>query len=173
MKGLIGIVQLILLLAASEREIRQAKQQKSELLPPPPKQTYLQRIRATRNLSCACSRFPSNCDYCDLVRYRIGIWGPFWPTDPVFLATAGASPSAPLDVPFVIENKSGVFALEGIQLTCKALMVSSVDPNGKPLVGIWNSTFERRIAGATNHIAPTKSAPYSVRCRGFFQAMPM
>jgi hypothetical protein len=93
-------------------------------------------------------------------------WGPPWPTAPVFLATVGASASSPLDVPFVIKNESGFFALEGIQLTCKALMVSSVDPSGKPLVGVWNSTFERRIAGAINYIGPTKSAPYTCPMQG-------
>ena len=95
---------------------------------------------------------------------------PFWPTSPIFLATGGASLSAPLDVPFVIQNKSGFFALEGIQLKCVALKVSSVDPDGKPLVGVWNSTFQRTITGATNYIAPTKSAPYSCPMGGLLPA---
>lgn len=61
-----------------------------------------------------------------LVASIAGIWGPVWPTDPVFSPNA-PSFASPLDVSFVIQNKSILFTVNNPKLSCRIFSFHTED----------------------------------------------
>jgi hypothetical protein len=57
----------------------------------------------------------------------INVWGPPWPTEPVF-APGQPSAGSPLDVPFTVTNKSALFAITSLQITCIAVQIDTGPP---------------------------------------------
>lgn len=47
------------------------------------------------------------------------IWGPSWPTRPVFEAVDGNSSEHPSHIPFVVLNESSLFHMKDAQLWCR------------------------------------------------------
>jgi hypothetical protein len=93
----------------------------------------------------------------------LGLIGPPWPTEPVFLP-GPPSFGAAFDVPFHVENKSLFFWLSGLRIKCK---VEGIIPDQPSVTGI---TFGPNFVGAngTNGIAPSSSAPFTCPLRGAF-----
>jgi hypothetical protein len=58
----------------------------------------------------------------------INVWGPPWPTEPVF-APGLPSAGSPLDVPFAVTNKSALFAITNLQITCIAVQIDTAPLN--------------------------------------------
>jgi hypothetical protein len=52
-----------------------------------------------------------------LVASIAGLWGPFWPTEPIF-SPGCPSNSSPFDVPFTVSNKSIIFPINDMTITC-------------------------------------------------------
>ena len=48
------------------------------------------------------------------------IWGPLWPIEPIF-SPAPPSSAAPFDIPFTVENKSVLFSIEELSITCQII----------------------------------------------------
>ena len=47
----------------------------------------------------------------------VALWGPFWPTAPIF-SPGYPSNSSPFDVPFTVYNKSIIFPINDVTITC-------------------------------------------------------
>jgi len=83
---------------------------------------------------------------------RIRNMGPPWPTEPVFVP-ASASFSSPLDVPFLITNKSAFFAIKKLSISCVLLHVK-----------LENGTLIERVeikVLTANTLGPTETRPYT------------
>lgn len=64
----------------------------------------------------------------------VTVWGPFWPTEPVF-SPMYVSANSPFDIPIKVENRSKLFPIIGISMTCKAANILTLRKNR------INSTF--------------------------------
>jgi hypothetical protein len=63
------------------------------------------------------------------------MWGPPWPTEPSFVPGA-PSFGSPLDVPFTVTNKSSVFSIKNLHISCHGYEIKVVPPNfGSPAPG--------------------------------------
>jgi hypothetical protein len=61
-----------------------------------------------------------------------GIWGPPWPVEPT-VSPGLPSLGSPFDVPFNVSNKSLLFTIDGLSLSCKLKLVQTnglIIPNG-------------------------------------------
>jgi hypothetical protein len=63
------------------------------------------------------------------------MWGPPWPTEPG-LVPGAPSFGSPLDVPFTVTNKSSVFSIKNLHISCHGYEIKVVPPNfGSPAPG--------------------------------------
>ena len=93
-----------------------------------------------------------------------GMWGPPWPTEPVF-SPGPPSFGAAFDVPFRVENKSAFFWLSGLKLMCK---VEGDIPDQPSVTGIvFGPNFV--TASGKNVIGPSTSVPYICPLRSAFR----
>lgn len=111
-------VFLILLLALSEQERQRTTTAEPEQLPARRAQTYLPWIRTTKIYRFCVWLFEFAVGLGTLAALLLAfLGGPFWPTDPVVLAPP-PSVSYPFEVPFQIENKSGLYPINDLTITC-------------------------------------------------------
>ena len=52
------------------------------------------------------------------------IWGPLWPVEPTFSPTSPSS-ETPFDIPFTVENKSALFSIEELFITCRIISLNT------------------------------------------------
>ena len=91
-----------------------------------------------------------------------GLWGTPWPTAPVFSA-GPPSYGAATDVPFQVENKSAVFGLSDLRVSCKVSGIAQSKTSSSFIKLGSGMSFLRQGA---NYIAPLSSAPYTCPLRG-------
>jgi hypothetical protein len=86
----------------------------------------------------------------------VGIWGPPWPTSPVF-SPGLPSYGAAVDVPFEVGNKSLLFGFSNLKISCKVRgrIVSEIAPNGIVLGA--DVAFAAR---GTNSLSPSSSGTF-------------
>jgi hypothetical protein len=74
-----------------------------------------------------------------LVGTAYGIWGPVWPTEPVFVP-GPLSFGSSFAVPFVVSNKSVLFDLKAFSITCR-VDAKWVNLAGKTLLDLGDAEF--------------------------------
>jgi hypothetical protein len=84
------------------------------------------------------------------------LWGPFWPTEPIF-SPGYPSNSFPFDVPFTVSNKSLIFPINDMMITCVADNVK-ITSFGKTIIE-FNNTDTNVLVG--NHIKANDSSSYT------------
>jgi hypothetical protein len=90
----------------------------------------------------------------------VGIWGPFWPVEPIFSAGAPAFGFA-FDIPFSVTNKSSVFPIRNLTVTCV------VSGQAKGSLGTIFSTKNASIhTDVVSTLSPLETAIYSCPLRG-------
>jgi hypothetical protein len=97
-----------------------------------------------------------------------GLWGPPWPTEPSY-APGVPSFSSPFDVPFIVTNKSALFTITNLQISCQLddVVVSfPTAPNN--MISDSKSTIS-----ASNILAPLETRSYTCPIRGFSMSGPM
>lgn len=82
----------------------------------------------------------------------LGIWGPPWPTEPVF-SPGAPSAGSPFDVPFLVTNKSAFFPIKELSINCRLIFVETAHNNR-----IFNSAV---AVHAANLIEPMQMRPYT------------
>jgi hypothetical protein len=94
------------------------------------------------------------------------MWGPPWPTEPSFVPGA-PSFGSPLDVPFTVTNKSSVFSIKNLHISCHGYEIKVVPPNfGSPAPG-GGTLGGRAIEGFTFSVPgnadlmPGETRPYT------------
>ena len=77
--------------------------------------------------------------------------GPFWPTEPEF-SPSYPSNGSPFDVPFDVTNRSGVFAIHDLSISCGLIGVKTT----------YNSHFHDFSVGSTgnNYLRELSSQVY-------------
>ncbi len=91
----------------------------------------------------------------------VEIWGPPWPTKPTF-SPGFPSSGFPLDVPFIVTNKSGFFPIKNLRLECHVLK----------LITERNILFEHISFGdfgGRGRLEPTEPRPYVCRFSQFIR----
>jgi hypothetical protein len=63
-----------------------------------------------------------------LVASVAGLWGPIWPTEPIF-SSAFPSSGLPLEVPFAVANKSVIFPIRDLNIRCGLISVRTAKNN--------------------------------------------
>lgn len=80
-----------------------------------------------------------------------GVWGPIWPTVPVFSPIV-PSFGSPYDIPFSVSNKSILFPVKNLQIMCHLPFFNDSRQNR------WTDT--RVWATAANHLPPSTTQSY-------------
>jgi hypothetical protein len=115
---------IFLILSERERRLTLVRQQLR------PSQTRLQRFRQTNTY-----RFLVRLGEAILILVTLGqgivaFWGPFWPTDPEIQAHDTVDASS-FVLPFRVANKSVVFDLPNVAITCGVDLVYFMDEDGR------------------------------------------
>jgi hypothetical protein len=103
-----------------------------------------------------------------LVGSIYGMWGPPWPTEPEF-ALASPSFGSSFDVPFSVLNKSALFALDNLSISCVLLRLRAGGPGAQVSTaeGLSFDQAPKILARGTNLIPAGGSRPYVCPLRGF------
>jgi hypothetical protein len=88
----------------------------------------------------------------------VQIWGPFWPTELDF-APVALSFGHPFEVPFVVTNKSVVFGLSNLRLSCHLISFRAQN-NVNHSVGSINNV-RVSIVGPPAYFSPQGVASYT------------
>jgi hypothetical protein len=81
------------------------------------------------------------------------IWGPIWPTDPIF-SPGVPSFGSPLSVPFSVENKSIIFPIKNLSLYCGLIFVRTAHNAGVAELSVTVQT-------EPNELRAPQSRPYT------------
>jgi hypothetical protein len=102
-----------------------------------------------------------------LVGSIYGIWGPPWPTEPVF-APGNASLGSPFDVPFLVTNKSALFRLNNLSIICEIIAFEAISSDGKAGIRTAPNARETKILarGVNPFLAAGESRPFTCPIRG-------
>ena len=83
----------------------------------------------------------------------VTLWGPFWPTEPVFSLSYPSSGS-PFEIPFYITNRSVIFPIHDIELSCYLKHITTNNNN------IINNSFVKIQPRIPQVLEPEASDPY-------------
>jgi hypothetical protein len=102
-----------------------------------------------------------------VVAFVSGVWGPPWPTEPSFSPNTASFGSA-LDVPFIVENKSSLFALSNLRIICHPVSLVARGPTGAEITIGDNVTIGPPPARAMviNALPPMTSTSFACPIRG-------
>jgi hypothetical protein len=98
-----------------------------------------------------------------LVSGIYGIWGPPWPTDPVFVPGVPSLGDA-FNVPFSVVNKSALFPLRDLELSCSIHSVATSHNNQYRRFSVE--------AGSREILRPLESRPYACLLNSLFVRSP-
>jgi hypothetical protein len=99
-----------------------------------------------------------------VLAFVYAVWGPPWPTEPSFAADP-PSLGSPFDTPFIVTNKSALFDIANLAITCRLLKFEAKDPAiGAAIIGSEPSQIEAR--GVNPILRATKSRPFTCPFRG-------
>jgi hypothetical protein len=103
-----------------------------------------------------------------IVAFIYAIWGPLWPTQPSFFPGSPSFSSA-FDVPFIVTNKSVLFSLSNLTITCQLLNFRAEGHDGSVIQGT-NSKISARDVNPT--LGRLGSAPFICPLRGLMGVGP-
>ena len=92
-----------------------------------------------------------------LIATICGIWGPIWPTRPVFFP-GFPSNASPFDVPFNVINKSIIFDLKNLSVSCKLISIRLESETDGSVVERRSGVISARGVG---NIVAAQSRSYS------------
>lgn len=143
-----------MLLATSEKERRKTNTLQKSQISHLPAQTRFQRFRGTKTWRYLVTAGEAGLLLLGLGQAFVTFRGPFWPTEPTFLPGA-PSLGSPMNVPFFVTNKSAVFSLDDLLITCGPLVVVMTGKN----------VFNIGRIGAQGHnvLRPLETRPFTCR----------
>jgi hypothetical protein len=122
----------------------------------------LEQIRNTWWFRALQGLFGSIIVVLGLVASVYGIWGPIWPTAPEF-SPGSPSFSFPLDVPFVVTDKSILFSIENFTIKCHVIF-ARLSTSQKALrdvtIGIEGRPYNPKQPLALNNLNASRSSSY-------------